>query len=70
MTTKTEGVAESSTYLTLLSLVEREVQIIIDLGILVTLLVVDGGRNDIVLHSQYSNHCLNSSSSTKQVTCH
>jgi len=48
VTTKAEGIAETSTYLTLLSLVECEVQIVINLRILVTLFVVDGRRNDIV----------------------
>ena len=70
VTTKTEGVAKTSTYDTLLSLVECEVQVVINLWILITFLVIDCWRNDIVLDSQNGSHCLNSTSSTKKVTSH
>ena len=50
MTTKTKGVAQCSTHLTLLSLVERKVQIIVNLRILVVLLMVDSWRYNIVLY--------------------
>ena len=70
MTTKAEGVAETSTNLALLSLVEGEIQIVIDLWIVIALLVVDGGRNDIVLNSQNSYHSLYCTSGTQQVTSH
>ena len=70
MTTKAESVAETSTQLTLLSLVECEIQIVVDLGILVASLMVDGGRHDIVLHGQYGSHRFNSTGSTQQVTRH
>ena len=70
MATKSEGIAETSTYHTLLGFIESEVQIVVDLWIIIALLVVDGGRNDIVLNSQNSYHSLNSTGSTKQMTCH
>ena len=70
MTTKTEGIAETSTYLTLLGLVECEIQIVVNLGILVASLMVDGGRHDIILNGQYGSHCLYSTGSTQQVTGH
>ena len=70
MTTKAEGIAETSTNHALLSLVEGEIQIVVNIRILIALLVIDGGRNDVVLYSQNSNHSLNGSSSTQQVTCH
>ena len=64
MTAKAEGVAESSTNHALLSLVEGEVQIVVDLGIIVALLVVDGGRNDVVGYAQYAEHGLDGSGCT------
>ena len=70
MTTKAESIAETSTYLTLLSLVECEIQVVVDLGILIAIFMVDGGRNDIVLYSQYGNHSLYSASCAQQVTSH
>ena len=70
VTTKSEGIAETSTHLTLLSLVEGEVEVVVDLLVLIIFLMVDGGRNNIVLNSQNGNHSLNSTSSTQQVTSH
>ena len=70
MTTKAEGVAETSTNLALLGLVECEVQIVVNLWVVIALLVVDRGRNDVVLDSQYSNHSLYCASGTQQVTGH
>ena len=70
MTTKAEGIAETSTNLALLGLVECEVQIVVNLWIIVALLVVDCGRNDVVLNSQDSDHSLYCASGTQQVTSH
>ena len=50
MTTKSEGVGEGSTHSALLSLVEREVHVVVNVFIAVVLIVVDGGRDDVVLH--------------------
>ena len=48
MTTESKGIAQTSTNLTLLGLVEGEVEVVVNLFVLVILLVVDGGRNDVV----------------------
>ena len=50
VTTKSEGVGEGSTHSALLSLVEREVHVVVNVFIAVVLIVVDGGRDDVVLH--------------------
>ena len=70
MTAKAECVAHGSAHLTLLCLVEGEVEIVVDFLIVVTLLVVDGGGHDVVLHSQYGSHSLNGTGGTQQVTGH
>ena len=44
-----ESVAQGGTNLALLGLAEGEVQAVVYLGILVALLVIDGGRNDVFL---------------------
>ena len=51
MASETECVAQCSTNLTLLRLVEGVVEIVIDLRILVVFLVVNGWRNDVVLQA-------------------
>ena len=50
---ETEGVAQGSAYCALLSLVECEVQVVVDVLVLIVLLVVDCRWNDIVLYRQY-----------------
>ena len=64
MAAKSERIAQSSTYLTLLCLVERKVQRIIELRILVALLVIDGRRHDVVLDTQYTCHSLHGTGSS------
>ena len=68
--TKSEGVGEGSTHSALLSLVEREVHVVVDVFIAVVLIVIDGGRNDIILHREAANDSFHSTSSTEEVTCH
>ena len=70
MTTETEGIAQCSTNLTLLSFVEGEIQVIIELFVLIIFLMVDGRRYDVVLNTEYADHSLYSTSSTQQVTSH
>jgi len=53
-----------------LSLVEREVHVVVDVFIAVVLIVIDGGRNDIVLHREAANDSFHCTSSTKEVTGH
>ena len=70
VTTKSEGVGEGSTHSALLSLVEREVHVVVDVFIAVVLIVIDGGRNDIVLHREAANDSFHCTSSTEEVTGH
>lgn len=51
MSTKTKCVAQCGTYSTLLSLIERKVQIIVDFRIVVTFFVVNSWRNNIIFNS-------------------
>ena len=51
MSTKTKCVAQCGTYSTLLSLIERKVQIIVDFRIIITFFVVNGWRYNIILYS-------------------
>ena len=66
MTTKSEGIAESGTNLALLGLVEGEVEVVVNLLVLIAILMVDGGRYNIVLDSQDGCHSLNGTGSTQQ----
>ena len=70
MTAETEGVAQGSTYLTLLCLVEGEVEVVVDFLVLVIFLMVDGRGNDVVLHGQDGSHSLYGTGGTEQVTGH
>ena len=70
MSTKTEGVAHSCTHLALLRLVEGEVEIVIQLGVFVAFLVVDGGRNNVVFHSQNAHHSLYCACCTEHMAGH
>ena len=51
MSTKTKCVAQCGTYSTLLSLIERKVQIIVDFRIVITFFVVNSWRNNIIFNS-------------------
>ena len=53
MTAKAERVAQCSTHFTLLCLIEGEVQVVVDFLVFVVFLVVDGRRNNVVLHGQH-----------------
>ena len=48
--TEAKRIAQCSTHGALLSLVEGEIQLVVDFGIIVSLLMVDGGRHHIVLY--------------------
>ena len=56
--TKAKRVAERSADGALLSLVEGEVEVVVNVLVAVIVLVVDGGRNDVVLNSQSSRAML------------
>lgn len=49
MTSETERVRENGVDFTGLSLVECEVEVIIDFRVIITLLMIDRGRNNIVV---------------------
>ena len=70
MATEAERVRQSGAHGALLCLVEGEVQIVVDLGILVALLVVDGGGDDVVLHGEHGGHGLYGTGGTEQVAGH
>ena len=70
MTTETKGVGQSHFHLTALSLVEGEVQIVVNLLVVVAVLVVDGGRNDSLLASLHAEQSLHGTCSAKHLTCH
>ena len=65
--TKAEGVAECSTNGTLLSLVEGEIERIVNLRIFVASLVVDGWRYNVILYCEYANHRFNSTSMSNEL---
>ena len=67
---KSKGVGESSTHSALLSFVEGEVHLVVDVLIAVIFVVVDGGRNDIVLHREAANNSFHSTCCAEQVTSH
>lgn len=62
--TKAKRVAERSADGALLSLVEGEVEVVVNVLVAVIVLVVDGGRNDVVLNSQAAEQCFNRTRST------
>ncbi len=70
VTTESESIAQCCTNLTLLSFVECEVQVVIELWIVVTLFMVDRRRNDVVLHTKNTGHSLYCTSCTEEVTSH
>ena len=70
MSAETERVAQSSTDGAFLSLVEGEVQVVVDVFIQVVIGMVDGRRHDVVLHSQAANQRFDTAGSTEQVTRH
>ena len=49
MTAESKRVGQSYIHFTLLSLVERKVQVIVDVFVVITLFVVDSRRNNAVL---------------------
>ena len=67
---KAEGIGQGSAYGTFLSLVESEVHVVVQLRIIITLGMVDGRRDDIVLNAQYTDHTFYGTSGTKEVTGH
>lgn len=67
---ETERVAQCGADGTFLCLVEGKVQIVVNILVAVIVLVVDGGRNDVVLHGQTADKRLNTAGRTEQVACH
>ena len=65
-----ESVAHCGAHGALLCLIEREVEVVVYLLVLVGVVVVDGGRYDVVLYRQHAHHCLYGSGGTEQVAGH
>lgn len=70
VSTETKGVGEGGAHGALLCFVESEVQVVVDVFIVVALLVVDGGRYDVVLDRQAASDAFYSTSSTQEVARH
>ena len=70
MTAESECVGKGSTDNTLLSLVECEVEVIVNLLIHVVFVVVDSWRYDILNDRLDADQSLDSASSTEEVTSH
>ena len=70
VTTKSEGVGEGSTHSALLSLVEREVHVVVNVFIAVVLLGAAGAVEAIVCCLSVQNDIIPPTISTEEVTCH
>ena len=70
VTSEAEGVAEGCTHGTLLRLVEGEVEVVVNVFVIVAFLVIDGGRNDVVLHCKAACNGFYCASCAEKVTCH
>ena len=66
--TESEGVGEHGSHVTLLGLVECEVEVVINLRIIVALCMVDGRRHDSVGDSLNAEDSLQSAGGTEKVT--
>ena len=67
---ESESIGERRTYGALLSLVEGEVHVVVDVFVAVVLIVVDGRRHDVVLHRKAANDGFNSTGGSEEVTGH
>ena len=65
VTTETESVTEGNTHRALLSLVEREIEVVVNFRVLVILSVVNRWGYNVILDSEDTDHRLNSTSSTE-----
>ena len=52
MTTESKSIGQSYVHFALLCFVEREVQVIVDVFVVITLFVVDGRRNNAILDGE------------------
>ena len=67
---ETEGVAQCGAHGALLCLVEGEVKFVVDVGVFVAFLMVDGGRHDVFLHGHEAEEGFHGSGCAEQVTRH
>ena len=67
---ESESIGKRCTHGALLSLVEGEVHVVVDVFVAVFLIVIDGGRYDVVLYGQAANDGFYSTGGTEQVTGH
>ena len=70
VSSKSKCIGQCSSDFSLLSLIECEIQIVINLGILITLGMIDRRRNDIIADRQNGEDGLHRTGCTQQVTCH
>ena len=67
---ETECVGECGADCALLCLVEREVQTRVDVRVVVAVLVVDGGRDDVVFHREHGYQCFECARCAEQMASH
>ena len=70
MTAESKSIGQSYIHFTLLSLVERKVQVIVDVFVVITLFVIDSRRNNVILDSKDTCNSFYRTGSTLQVACH
>ena len=70
MSAEAECIRQCNLDITLLSLVEGKVHAIIKILIIIALFVIDCRRYYSVLKGQHCQHCLQSTGSTKKMSCH
>ena len=70
VTAKAEGIGERSANGAFLSLVEGEVEIVIDVLVLIAFFMIDSGRNDIFLNRLDAEDSFHSSGGTEEMAGH
>ena len=70
MSAKSESVGKRGIDSAFLRLVESEVQVVVDFGVIVSLRMVDGGGYDIVCYSPYAEEGFYCAGRAEQVACH
>ena len=69
MTTESKSIGQSYVHFALLCFVEREVQVIVDVFVVITLFVVDGRRNNAILDGEDACNGFYRTGSAQQVAC-
>ena len=70
MTAKSKSIGQGYVHFALLSFVERKVQVIVDVFVVITLFVIDGRRQSAILDSKDTRNGLYRTGRAKQVKSH